>query len=33
MYNVKKVTRVFVNIGNGNMWRATANKELPESPW
>ena len=31
-YNLKKVTRVFVNIANGNLWRAITNKELPESP-
>ena len=32
MYNVKKVTRVFVNIANGNMWKAITNKELPTAP-
>ena len=32
MYNVKKATRVFVNIANGNLWRSITNKELPESP-
>ena len=31
-YNVKKVTRVFVNIANGNMWKSITNKILPESP-
>merc|ERR1712130_291580 len=32
MYNTKKVTRVFVNIANGNMWRKITGNELPESP-
>ena len=32
MYNLKKVTRVFVNIANGNMWRKITGNELPESP-
>merc|ERR1711902_110254 len=31
-YNIKKVTRVFVNIANGTMWNKITNKELPESP-
>mmetsp|Transcript_53785 Transcript_53785/g.48386 ORF Transcript_53785/g.48386 Transcript_53785/m.48386 type:complete len:280 (-) Transcript_53785:17-856(-) len=31
-YNVKKVTRVFVNIANGNMWKAITGRKLPESP-
>jgi len=31
-YNVKKATRVFVNLANGNMWRRITGKELPESP-
>ena len=32
MYNLKKVTRVFVNIANGNMWKSITGKELPDSP-
>ena len=32
MYNLKKVTRVFVNIANGNMWKAITGKTLPDSP-
>ena len=32
LYNTKKVTRVFVNIANGNMWHKITGKELPESP-
>merc|ERR1712190_311965 len=32
MYNLKKVTRVFVNIANGNMWRKITGNALPESP-
>merc|ERR1719410_174309 len=32
MYNTKKVTRVFVNIANGNMWQKITGKQLPESP-
>merc|ERR1712129_356670 len=32
MYNVKKVTRVFVNIANGNMWNKITGKILPKSP-
>merc|ERR1712130_38291 len=31
-YNVKKVTRVFVNIANGNMWKKITGKILPKSP-
>ena len=31
-YNVKKVTRVFVNIANGNMWKKITGKVLPASP-
>merc|ERR1712087_224354 len=31
-YNAKKVTRVFVNIANGNMWTGITGKKLPESP-
>merc|ERR1712154_300087 len=31
-YNVKKVTRVFVNIANGNMWKKITGKVLPKSP-
>ena len=31
-YNVKKVTRVFVNIANGNMWKRITGKMLPKSP-
>jgi len=31
-YNLKKVTRVFVNIANGNMWKSITGKTLPESP-
>eukprot|EP01083_Nonionella_stella_P255913 877764_1 len=31
-YNVKKVTRVFVNIANGNMWNTITDKILPKSP-
>ena len=32
MYNLKKVTRVFVNIANGNMWQKITGQELPDSP-
>lgn len=32
MYDTKKVTRVFVNIANGNMWHKITGDELPESP-
>ena len=32
MYDTKKVTRVFVNIANGNMWQRITGNELPESP-
>ena len=32
LYNPKKVTRVFVNIANGNMWKSITNNELPKSP-
>ena len=32
MYNLKKVTRVFVNIANGNMWKSITGKVLPDSP-
>merc|ERR1712087_676588 len=32
MYNTKRVTRVFVNIANGNMWQKITGQELPESP-
>merc|ERR1712154_87420 len=31
-YNMKKVTRVFVNIANGNMWNKITSKVLPKSP-
>ena len=31
-YNIKQVTRIFVNIANGTMWEAITGKELPESP-
>ena len=31
-YNVKKVTRVFVNIANGNLWKSITGKILPKSP-
>jgi len=31
-YNLRKVTRVFVNIANGNMWKAITKRTLPKSP-
>jgi len=31
-YNVKKSTRVFVNIANGNMWQSITGQPLPDSP-
>ena len=31
-YNIKRVTRLFVNICNGTMWQAITGKKLPPSP-
>ena len=32
MYNIKKVTRVFVNVANRNLWKSITKTNLPESP-